>query len=173
MTIVYLQAFTAWRRERNSWHEVCNVQNETDSRFPVAEDCTVRDGWQPEEMVHRRCWRNHNRSHQMTEGCGRARPAGLSLPAAKSTEGKPQEWAAGRDAVRTAATREVTAESQVPADTLAKPLPGKLRADRKCTKRRNCRVDRNDFRYRAFRRRQPDTESGGRKTKITFRGRIP
>jgi len=30
----------------------------------------------------------------------------LSLPTAKSTEGKPQEWAAGRDAVRTAETRE-------------------------------------------------------------------
>src|SRR6266436_1342733 len=54
MIFVYLQAFTARRRERNSWHEVCNVQKETDSRFPVAEDCTVRDGWQPGEMVHRR-----------------------------------------------------------------------------------------------------------------------
>src|SRR5882724_8434897 len=40
--------------------------------FPVAEDCTVRDGWQPEEMVHRRRWRNHNRSHQMTEGMWRS-----------------------------------------------------------------------------------------------------
>ncbi len=25
MTFVYLQAFTARRRERNSWHELCNV----------------------------------------------------------------------------------------------------------------------------------------------------
>ena len=49
MTFVYLQAFTARRRERNSWHSLCNVQKETDSGFPVAEDCTVRDGWQPEE----------------------------------------------------------------------------------------------------------------------------
>ena len=31
MIFVYLQAFTARRRERNSWHEVCNVQKETDS----------------------------------------------------------------------------------------------------------------------------------------------
>ena len=31
MILVYLQAFTARRRERNSWHEVCNVQKETDS----------------------------------------------------------------------------------------------------------------------------------------------
>src|SRR6267143_4838973 len=141
MIFVWLQAFTVLMRKRASWHEVCNVENKTDSEVPVAEHCTVRNGWQPGEMVHRRRWRNHNRSHRMTEGCGCARPAGLSLPTAKSAEGKPQEWAAGRDAVRTAATREVTAESQVPANTLAKPLPGTLRADRKCTKRRNYRVD--------------------------------
>jgi len=49
----------------------------------------------------------------MTEGCGCARPVGLSLPTAKSTEGKPQEWAAGRDAVRTAETREATAADEI------------------------------------------------------------
>src|SRR3977135_2434507 len=90
-------------------------------RFPVAEHCTVRDGWQPGEMVHRRRWRNHNRSHRMTEGCGGPRLAGLTLPTAESTGGKPQEWAAGRDAVRTAETREATATSQIPAHPHPEP----------------------------------------------------
>src|SRR6266852_497528 len=96
------------------------------ARFPVAEDCTVCDGWQPEEMVHRRRWRNHNRSHQMTEGMWRSASSRISLPTAESTEGKPQEWAAGRDAVRTAETREATATSEIPADPLPEPRTDKL-----------------------------------------------
>src|ERR1700716_1397967 len=95
-------------------------------RFPVAEYCTVRNGWQPEEMVHRRRWRNHNRSHQMTEGCGRARPAGMFLPTAESTEGKPQEWMAGRDAVRTAEPREASGASEIPANPVPEPPTDKL-----------------------------------------------
>src|SRR6266850_1374539 len=96
------------------------------ARFPVAEDCTVRDGWQPGEMVHRRRWRNHNCSHQMAEGCGGPRAAGSSLPTAESTEGKPQEWTAGRDAVRTAETQEAIATSEIPADPLPVPRSDKL-----------------------------------------------
>src|SRR6267143_1606425 len=142
-------------------------------RFPVAEHCTVRERLATKGNGAPAALAKPQPQPSMTEGCGRARPAGLSLPAAKSTEGKPQEWAAGRDAVRTAETREVTAESQIPADTLAEPLPGKPRAERECAKRRNCRADRNDFRDRAFARRQSDAEPGGRKTRITFRGRIP
>jgi hypothetical protein len=31
MIFVHLQAFTVLMRKRVSWHEVCNVENETDS----------------------------------------------------------------------------------------------------------------------------------------------
>jgi hypothetical protein len=31
MIFVYLQGFTVLMRKRVSWHEVCNVQNETES----------------------------------------------------------------------------------------------------------------------------------------------
>src|SRR5882762_8393663 len=134
MIFVCLQAFAARGGRETLGMKCASYRTRQTVRFPVAEDCTVRDGWQPGEMVHRRRWRNHNRSHQMTEGCGCERPAGLSLPTAESTEGKPQEWAADRDAVRTAETREITAETQFPADTLPKPPPSKLCAEREYAK---------------------------------------
>ena len=108
----------------------------------------------------------------MTEGCGCERPAGLSLPTAESTEGKPQEWAADRDAVRTAETREITAETQFPADTLPKPHPDNVRSECKCTKQGNSGADRNNFWNGAFAGRQSNAEPSGRKAKITFSGRI-
>src|SRR6266850_3912176 len=112
----------------------------------------------------------------MTEGCGCARPVGLSLPTAKSTEGKPQEWAAGRDAVRTAETREATAADEIPAnplfELLPEPFPDRLRAECACANQRKRAADRNDFRDGAFARRQSNAEPGGRATKITCRGHI-